>query len=60
MTVVGVPIGTDENVLERAVKVVKDGGADRLVPRQHAGQVRGGPHRHRIPWKEDKLSQKAS
>ena len=28
---VGVPIGTDEFMLERAVEVVKDGGADRLA-----------------------------
>ena len=28
---VGVPIGTDEYVLDRAVEVVRDGGADRLV-----------------------------
>ena len=30
VTVVGVPIGTDEYVLERALEVVRDGGADRL------------------------------
>ena len=29
---VGVPIGTDEYVLERAMGVMKDGGADRLAP----------------------------
>ena len=29
MTVVGVPIGTDEYVLERTLEVVRDGGADR-------------------------------
>ena len=28
---VGVPIGTDEYVLERASEVVRDGGADRLA-----------------------------
>ena len=28
---VGVPIGTDENVLERALGVGRDGGADRLA-----------------------------
>ena len=28
---VGVPIGTDENVLERALEVVRDGGADYLA-----------------------------
>ena len=32
VTVVGVPIGTDEYVLERAMGVMKDGGADRLAP----------------------------
>ena len=32
MTVVGVPIGTDEYVLERTLEVVRDGGADRLEP----------------------------
>ena len=31
MTAVGVPIGTDEDVLERAMEVVKDEGADRLA-----------------------------
>ena len=31
VTVVGVPIGTDEYVLERAMGVVGDGGADRLA-----------------------------
>ena len=30
-TVVGVPIGTDEYVLDRAMEVVRDGGADRLA-----------------------------
>ena len=29
-TVVGIPIGTDEYVLDRAIEVVRDGGADRL------------------------------
>ena len=29
-TVVGVPIGTDEYVLDRAMEVVRNGGADRL------------------------------
>ena len=28
---VDIPIGTDEYVLERALKVVRDGGADRLA-----------------------------
>ena len=32
VAVVGAPIGTDEYVLERAMEVVKDGGADRLAP----------------------------
>ena len=31
VTVVGVPIGTDKHVLERAMEVVKDGGVDRLA-----------------------------
>ena len=31
VTMVGVPIGTDEYVLERALEVVRDGGADRLA-----------------------------
>ena len=31
VTVVGVPIGTDEHVLKRASEVVRDGGADRLA-----------------------------
>ena len=30
-TVVGVPIGTDEYVRDRAIEVVRDGGADRLT-----------------------------
>ena len=30
-TVVGVPIGTDEYVLDRAMEVVRDGGADHLA-----------------------------
>ena len=30
-TVVGVPIGMDEYVLDRAMEVVRDGGADRLA-----------------------------
>ena len=31
VAVVGVPSGTDEHMLERAMEVVKDGGADRLA-----------------------------
>ena len=31
MTVVGVPIGSDEEVLERAMEVVRDGGADHVA-----------------------------
>ena len=31
VTVVGIPIGIDEYVLEREMEVVKDGGADRLA-----------------------------
>ena len=31
VTMVCVPIGTDEYVLERALEVVRDGGADRLA-----------------------------
>ena len=30
ITVVGVPIGRDEYMLERALEIVRDGGADRL------------------------------
>ena len=31
VTVVGVPIGTDEHVLERELEIARDGGADRLA-----------------------------
>ena len=31
MTLLGVPIGADEYVLERALEVVRDGGAERLA-----------------------------
>ena len=31
LTMVGVPTGTDEYVLEQALEVVRDGGADRLA-----------------------------
>ena len=31
VTVVGVPIGSDEEVLERAMEVVRDGGADHVA-----------------------------
>ena len=55
MTVVGVPIGTEEYVLERAMEVMKDERAASLT-----GQVSGGRHRHRIPRAEYKLPRKES
>ena len=61
MTAVGVPIGTDEYVLERAIEVVRDGGADRLARcLENMGQAIGGPHRHRVPRAENKLLCKGS
>ena len=54
---VGVPIGTDKYVLDRAMEVVRDGGADRLARCLQAG---GGPYRHRIARAEDKLLGKGS
>lgn len=56
VTVVGVPIGTDERVLERAMEVVKDRGVDRLeccliyMPDKQAASFN--------PRSEDKLARK--
>ena len=57
VTAVGVPIGTDEYLVRpRASKGGSSGGRHGppcTLPRQHAGQTSGGPHRHRIPRAED-------
>lgn len=59
---VGVLVGSDEYVLERAIGVVQNGGVDHLprFQRQHAGQASVGPHRHGIAQAGHKLPRKAS